>query len=176
MTAFHDVSHYFIARKKAAAQGLPDMILSEEGAANVTEEDMDFSGRVFRILASPFQKVCFAGAHAEADQAPDLIRTLRKAYPELTQLVFPKARGRRASGDFGRLPAEDRQVFWGFLAAMDIPLERFILDPAYLVVIDGPDDILGDMIKNGLFDMENVEVLENLRNPELMEKYIETDS
>ena len=173
MTAFHDVSRYFIVKRKVTAQVLPDMILSEQGVANVTEEDMDFSGRVFRILASPFQKVCFAGAHADADQAPDLIRTLRKAYPELTQLVFPKARGRRAAGDFGKLPAEDRQVFWGFLAAMDIPLERFILDPAYLVVIDGPDDILGDMIKNGLFDIENVEVLENLRNPELMEKYIE---
>ena len=174
MNAFHDASHYFIARKNVTAQALPDMILSEQGVANVTEEDMDFSGRVFRILASPFQKVCFASAHADAEQAPDLIQTLRKAYPGLTQLVYPKTRGRRGSGDFGRLPAEDRQAFWGFLEVMEIPLERFVLDPAYLVVIDGPDDILGDMIKSGLFDMENVEVLEDLRNPELMEKYIQT--
>lgn len=174
MNALRNVSHYFIARKNAAPQEVPDMILSEQGVANVTEEDLDYSGQVFRILSSPFQKVCFVSAHADAEQAPDLIRTLRKAYPGLTQLVFPKARGWRASGEVGKLPAEERQAFWGFLASMAVPLERFVLDPAYLVVIDGPDDILGDMIKNGLFDMENVEVLEDLLNPELIEKYIET--
>ena len=174
MNASYNASHYFIARKNADPQEFPDMILSDQGAAHVTEEDLDYSGKVFRILSSPFQKVCFVSAHADAEQAPDLIQVLRKAYPGLTQLVFPKSRSWRASGNYGRLPAEDRQAFWGFLASMAVPLERFVLDPAYLVVIDGPDDILGDMIKNGLFDMENVEVLEDLRNPELIEKYIGT--
>lgn len=176
MTASKNATHYFIVKKAAAAQSTPDIILSDQGTAYVTEDDLDFSGRSFRILASPFQKACFASAHAEPEQAPDIIRALRKAYPGLTQLVFPKARGgRRSGGDAGRLPEEDRQVFWGFLKAMAIPLERFLLDPACLVIIDGPDDLLGDMIKNGLFDIENVETLENLRDPELMEKYVPAD-
>ena len=58
------------------------------------------------------------------------------------------------------------------LEAMGISPEKFIPDPACLVVIDGPEDILGDMIRNGLFDIDGVETLENLHDPELMEKYV----
>ena len=135
--------------------------------------DLDFSGRTFRLLASPFQKACFAMAHAEPDQVPDVVRALRKAYPGLTQVISPRVRsGRKTVSDYGTLPKEDRQVFQGFLEAMGISPEKFILDPACLVVIDGPEDILGDMIRNGLFDIDGVETLENLHDPELMEKYV----
>ncbi len=112
-------------------------------------------------------------AHAEPDQVPDVVRALRKAYPGLTQVISPRVRsGRKTVSDYGTLPKEDRQVFQGFLEAMGISPEKFILDPACLVVIDGPEDILGDMIRNGLFDIDGVETLENLHDPELMEKYV----
>ena len=45
MYASHDPIHYFIVRKNPPAQAVPDLILSEEGAVNVTAEDLDFSGR-----------------------------------------------------------------------------------------------------------------------------------
>ena len=48
MYASHDPIHYFIVRKNPPAQAVPDLILSEEGAVNVTAEDLDFSGRTFR--------------------------------------------------------------------------------------------------------------------------------
>ena len=173
MYASHDPIHYFIVRKNPPAQAVPDLILSEEGAVNVTAEDLDFSGRTFRLLASPFQKACFAMAHAEPDQVPDVVRALRKAYPGLTQVISPRVRsGRKTVSDYGTLPKEDRQVFQGFLEAMGISPEKFILDPACLVVIDGPEDILGHMIRNGLFDIDGVETRENLHDPELMEKYV----
>ncbi len=165
-------SHYFIVRNQVPAEAAPDLILSGEGVANVTSEDLDFSGRVFRILESPFQKSCYAFGQMEPDQVPDGIRILRKAYPGLTQLVFPKIRsGRKVVSDYGRFDEEHKQTFRHFMTAKGISLESFILDPKYLMVIDGSDDILGDMIKSRLFDLDNVELLENLNDPALIEKY-----
>ena len=139
-------SHYFIVRNHVPVESAPDLILSPEGAANITSEDLDFSGRTFRIL--------------------------RKAYPDLTQLIFPKIRsGRKVVSDYGRFDEDYRRAFWGFMNARSITLEAFILDPKYLMVIDGPDDILSDMIQSRLFDLENVSVLENLNDPELIGKY-----
>ena len=165
-------SHYFIVRNHVPVESAPDLILSPEGAANITSEDLDFSGRTFRILSSPFQKSCYAFGQIERDQVPDGIRILRKAYPELTQLIFPKIRsGRKVVSDYGRFSEDQKRAFRGFMKARGITLEAFILDPKYLMVIDGPDDILSDMIQSRLFDLENVSVLENLNDPELIEKY-----
>lgn len=172
-------SHYFIVRNHVPVESSPDLILSSEGAANITSEDLDFSGRTFRILSSPFQKSCYAFGQMEPDQVPDGIRILRKAYPDLTQLIFPKIRsGRKVVSDYGRFDEDHRRAFWGFMNARGISLEAFILDPKYLIVIDGPDDILSDMIQSRLFNLENVSVLENLNDPELIEKYSgdQTDS
>ena len=165
-------SHYFIVRNHVPVESAPDLILSPEGAANITSEDLDFSGRTFRILSSPFQKSCYAFGQMERDQVPDGIRILRKAYPGLTQLIFPKIRsGRKVVSDYGRFDEDHRRAFRGFMNARGITLEEFILDPKYLMVIDGPDDILSDMIQSRLFDLENVSVLENLNDPDLIEKF-----
>ena len=169
-------SHYFIVRNQVPVETAPDLILSSEGVVNVTSEDLDFSGRTFRILESPFQKSCYAFGQMEPDQVPDGIRILRKAYPGLTQLIFPKIRsGRKVVSDYGRFDEAHKRAFWSFLKTRNISLEAFILDPKYLMIIDGSDDILGDMIKSRLFDLENVSVLENLNDPALIEKYGEAE-
>ena len=172
MYSFNDCSHYFIERKEVPGSEMPDLIVSDEGAVNVTAEDLDFSGRTFRILKSPFEKSCYAAAHLEPDQVPDVIRILRKAYPSMTQVIFPRVRsGRKAVSDYGRVPPESKRAFLRFLEEKGISLERFILDHRFLIIIDGEDDILGDMIKNRLFDMDNVSVMENLNDREFLERF-----
>ena len=112
-------------------------------------------------------------AHAEPDQVPDVVRALRKAYPGLTQVISPRVRsGRKTVSDYGTLPRRTGRSSRASWRPWASPPEKFILDPACLVVIDGPEDILGDMIRNGLFDIDGVETLENLHDPELMEKYV----
>lgn len=165
-------SHYFIERKNVPLEEAPDLVITDEGVVNVTAEDLDFSGRTFRILGSPFQKSCYACGQVGADQVPDVVRILRKAYPTLTQVIFPKKRsGRKVINDYGDFGEDNKRAFRGLMADQEISLEAFILDPRFLVIIDGEDDILGDMIKSRLFDIENVSMLENLTDPALMEKY-----
>lgn len=172
MYASNPCCHYFIERKQAPPESAPELLLTDEGVANVTEEDLDFSGRTFRILASPFQKSCYACGRLEADRVPDVLRVLRKVYPDLTQLVFPKVRsGRKKVSDFGSVSPAHRLAFQGVLADWGIDLETFLLDGRYLLVIDGPDDLLGDMIKNRLFDIDSVTALVDLNDPALLEKY-----
>lgn len=172
MYTANNSSHYFIERKKVPGDREPDLIVSDEGVVNVTDEDIDFSGRTFRILESPFQKSCYACGHLEQDRVPDVIRSLRKAYPDISQVVFPKVRsGRKVISDYGAAPLQNRRAFARFLQIGGISLESFLLDHKYLVIIDGIDDILGDMIRSGLFDMENVSRMENLNDPEFIEKF-----
>ena len=166
-------SHYFIVRREAPDDPSLDLIISDDGIANVTTEDMDFSGRSFRILESPFQKSCYIFALMEADQVPDVIKILRKAYPDISQIVFSKSRGGRKSfHEYGTLAEATKKVFWSLLEAKGISLEQFILDNKYIVIIDGVDDILGDMIKSRLFDIDNIVLMENLNDPQLFEKYL----
>jgi len=92
-------------------------------------------------------------------------------------LIFPKIRsGRKVVSDYGRFDEDHKRAFRGFMKARGITLEAFILDPKYLMVIDGPDDILSDMIQSRLFDLENVSILENLNDPDLIEKYSGAES
>lgn len=165
-------SHYFIERRGTPEKPVPDLVLTADGVAVVTYEDLDFSGRTFRILASPFQKSCYAFGLVEPEQVPDILRILRKATPGLTQLVFPMARsGRKVVNYYGDFEKENRQAFQGFLAEQGFTLEEFLLDPRLLVIIDGRDDILGELIRNRLFDMENIAMLVDLMDPTLIEKY-----
>lgn len=130
-------------------------------------EDIEFGRYPFKILCNFYHKVCFAIAsfgETRFAEIEDIVKRYVKPYQVIKciGIQLPYDDEYNNIDEFYKYGYMDHQssgLLQGVLKKLNISLEEFLIDPKYIVIIDGDEyQIFNDMLSNGLIDTKNTKI------------------